>query len=212
MHQHTPPYINTHRAMHASRRRRRVQARPPPATSTVVAHAASPAAQAVQASQAAAQARWIASTANAATVRHAPHEVATLAAAAPVEAAPAINGGDTAFVLVCAILVLSMTLPGLAFFYGGLTRVGSLNSMLLQHVAVASVASIVWIAFGCGSRLHLACSESEHMWLRVHASLELALFDGCTMYASGSSGSRPFLHASRMLGLRPCMTHRHDMT
>ncbi|WP_285725083.1 ammonium transporter [Psychromicrobium xiongbiense] len=60
---------------------------------------------------------------------------------------PALNAGDTAWVLVSAALVLLMT-PGLAFFYGGMTRAkGVLNMMMMSFGAIALV-SVIWILFG----------------------------------------------------------------
>jgi ammonium transporter, Amt family len=60
---------------------------------------------------------------------------------------PAINNGDTAFVLVSAALVMLMT-PGLAFFYGGMVRGKNvLNTMMQSFVAIALI-SIQWIVFG----------------------------------------------------------------
>lgn len=60
---------------------------------------------------------------------------------------PAISGADTAFVLLCSALVLLMV-PGLAIFYGGLVRAGSvLNTMMMSFGALA-VASVVWVALG----------------------------------------------------------------
>ncbi len=58
-----------------------------------------------------------------------------------------MNSGDTAWVLVSAALVLLMT-PGLAFFYGGMTRAkGVLNMMMMSFGAIA-VVSVIWIVFG----------------------------------------------------------------
>ncbi|MCB2067452.1 MAG: ammonium transporter, partial [Erythrobacter sp.] len=58
------------------------------------------------------------------------------------------DGGDTAWVLASTALVLLMTLPGLALFYGGLVRAKNFLSVLLQIGAVASVASVLWIVVG----------------------------------------------------------------
>ncbi|WP_295816288.1 ammonium transporter [uncultured Deinococcus sp.] len=61
--------------------------------------------------------------------------------------APEVNGADTAFVLLCAALVLLMT-PGLALFYGGLVRAGSVLNTMMMSVAAMGVASIAWVAIG----------------------------------------------------------------
>lgn len=60
------------------------------------------------------------------------------------EAIPALNSGDTAWMLVSSLLVLMMTLPGLALFYGGLVKKDNVLATLMQSVAVCGVISIVW--------------------------------------------------------------------
>ncbi|MGH6970507.1 MAG: ammonium transporter, partial [Caulobacteraceae bacterium] len=59
-----------------------------------------------------------------------------------------INHGDTAWVLAASALVLFMTLPGLALFYAGLVRVKNTLSVMLHCVAIACVASVLWLAIG----------------------------------------------------------------
>lgn len=61
--------------------------------------------------------------------------------------APAINAGDTAWMLVCAALVFLMT-PGLAFFYGGLVRRKNFLSILMQCFMLACVITLQWVIFG----------------------------------------------------------------
>jgi len=69
----------------------------------------------------------------------------------------AISAGDTAWILTATALVLFMSLPGLALFYGGLVRAKNYLSVLMKVYAIAAVASIVWvvagysIAFGAGN-------------------------------------------------------------
>ena len=61
------------------------------------------------------------------------------------EQGPAIDAGDTALMIVCTVLVLLMTLPGLALFYGGLVRAKNLLSVLMHCFAIACLASILWV-------------------------------------------------------------------
>jgi len=61
---------------------------------------------------------------------------------------PAPDHGDTAWVLAASALVLFMTLPGLALFYAGLVRVKNTLSVMLHCVAIACVASVLWVAIG----------------------------------------------------------------
>jgi Amt family ammonium transporter len=59
-----------------------------------------------------------------------------------------LNSGDTAWTLAATALVLFMTLPGLALFYAGLVRVKNSLSVMMHCVAVACLASVLWLALG----------------------------------------------------------------
>ena len=59
-----------------------------------------------------------------------------------------LNSGDTAWMLTATVLVLFMTLPGLALFYGGLVRSKNILSVLGQCFAIALVMTILWVAYG----------------------------------------------------------------
>ncbi len=67
---------------------------------------------------------------------------------AEVPAAPKIVGADTAWLLLCAALVLMMTIPGLALFYGGMVRRKNVLATLMQSFILAAVVSIQWVLFG----------------------------------------------------------------
>ncbi|MFA7291255.1 MAG: ammonium transporter [Rhodocyclaceae bacterium] len=69
------------------------------------------------------------------------------AAAAPV-AAPVVNKGDNAWIMVCAALVILMSIPGLALFYGGLVRSKNMLSVLMQVFVTFSLISILWVVYG----------------------------------------------------------------
>jgi Amt family ammonium transporter len=60
----------------------------------------------------------------------------------------ALNGANTAWILTSTALVLFMTLPGLALFYGGLVRVKNILSVLMQCFAIACVVSLLWLVAG----------------------------------------------------------------
>ncbi len=68
------------------------------------------------------------------------------AAAAPVVAT--VNKGDTAWMMTSTVLVLMMILPGLALFYGGLTRSKNMLSTMTQIGAVACLAMLIWVMYG----------------------------------------------------------------
>jgi Amt family ammonium transporter len=59
-----------------------------------------------------------------------------------------MNGADTAWIIVATALVLFMTLPGLALFYGGLVRARNVLSVFMQCYAIACLMSVLWFAFG----------------------------------------------------------------
>src|ERR1700743_2285362 len=69
-------------------------------------------------------------------------------AAAPAAAAPVPNKGDTAWMLVSSALVLMMSIPGLALFYGGLVRTKNMASVLTQVFAIVSMVGVVWTIYG----------------------------------------------------------------
>ncbi|OYY76597.1 MAG: ammonia channel protein, partial [Rhizobiales bacterium 35-66-30] len=69
-------------------------------------------------------------------------------AAAAVAAAPTINKGDTAWMLVSAMVVLMMSVPGLALFYGGLVRGKNMLSVLMQVFYTVCIVGLIWVLYG----------------------------------------------------------------
>ena len=63
-------------------------------------------------------------------------------------AAPVPDKGDTAWMMISTVLVMTMIVPGLALFYGGLVRTKNMLSVLTQILAVASFAMIIWVIYG----------------------------------------------------------------
>lgn len=59
-----------------------------------------------------------------------------------------LNSGDTSWILTSTALVLFMTLPGLALFYGGLVRAKNVLSILMQCFSIACVVTIIWVVYG----------------------------------------------------------------
>jgi ammonium transporter, Amt family len=77
--------------------------------------------------------------------------LAALGAGMPADAmaeTAGMNGANTAWVLTSTALVLFMTLPGLALFYGGLVRAKNVLSVLMHCVAIACLISVLWLAVG----------------------------------------------------------------
>jgi ammonium transporter, Amt family len=61
---------------------------------------------------------------------------------------PAPDSGDTAWMLISTVLVLLMTLPGLALFYGGLVRTKNVLSVLMQCFAICALVTVIWVLYG----------------------------------------------------------------
>lgn len=87
-----------------------------------------------------------------------------------------IDKGDTAWILACSALVLFMTLPGLALFYGGLVRKLNVLSVLMQCFAIASAMSLIWLLFGYS----LAFSTAPGPMSSWIGGLDLALLSGAS--------------------------------
>ncbi len=84
----------------------------------------------------------------AAAATPAPAEAAAPEAAATEAAAPKIDSGDTAWMLTSTLLVILMTLPGLALFYGGLARSKNMLSVLMQVFVIFALISLLWAIYG----------------------------------------------------------------
>ena len=73
---------------------------------------------------------------------------ATAPAAATAAATPVPNKGDTAWMIVATVLVILMTIPGLALFYGGLVRTKNMLSVLMQVFVTFCLISVLWVFYG----------------------------------------------------------------
>ena len=95
------------------------------------------------------------------------------------EPAAQIDKGDTAFMLVCAALVLLMT-PGLAFFYGGLVRRKNVLSVLMQCFMSMCLMTVLWVIIGYS----IAFGESKGGWFGD--PMQYFMLEGVGMEAKGS--------------------------
>ena len=75
-------------------------------------------------------------------------EAAATAAPAAEAPAPKLDSGDTAWMLTSTLLVILMTIPGLALFYGGLARSKNMLSVLVQVFVIFSLISVLWSLYG----------------------------------------------------------------
>jgi Amt family ammonium transporter len=73
---------------------------------------------------------------------------AALLAAGPALAAPTINKGDTTWMMVATVLVLVMTVPGLALFYGGMVRAKNVLSVLMHVSYTVCIVFTIWMLYG----------------------------------------------------------------
>ncbi|HEX7815769.1 ammonium transporter [Dyella sp.] len=73
---------------------------------------------------------------------------ASPALAQAVAPTPVLNSGDTAWMLTSTMLVLLMTIPGLALFYGGMVRAKNLLSVLMQCFAITALVTVLWMVYG----------------------------------------------------------------
>src|ERR1700733_14111393 len=69
-------------------------------------------------------------------------------AAAAADAAPKLDSGDTAWMLTSTALVLMMTVPGLALFYGGMVRKKNVLATVMQSFAITCLVTVLWMIVG----------------------------------------------------------------
>ena len=100
------------------------------------------------------------------------------AASAPAAAAsaPTVNKGDTAWMLVSTALVIMMSIPGLALFYGGLVRSKNMLSMLMQVMVTFSLIVVLWCLYGYS----LAFTEGNQFFGGFDRLFMKGLFDPVT--------------------------------
>ncbi|CAN7197082.1 ammonium transporter [Pararhizobium sp. LjRoot235] len=108
------------------------------------------------------------------------------AAAEAVAAAPVPDKGDTTWMLVSSALVLLMTVPGLALFYGGLVRSKNMLSVMMQVLMIAAVAMIVWVTYGYS--MAFTAGGSMNSFIGGFSKLFLAGVDTTTVAETFSKG------------------------
>src|SRR5512145_1562502 len=74
--------------------------------------------------------------------------LAVLCAPGLARAQDSLDTGDTAWMLTSTALVLFMTIPGLALFYGGLVRTKNILSVLMQCFSITAVVTLLWVVAG----------------------------------------------------------------
>ncbi len=97
------------------------------------------------------------------------------------DATPTLNSGDTAWMLTSTALVLFMTIPGLALFYGGLVRSKNVLSVLMQCFAITGLMTILWSLYGYSLAFSTVGMTTETINLNTFiGGLDRAFFAGLT--------------------------------
>ena len=91
-----------------------------------------------------------------------------------------LDTGNTAWMIVSTILVLLMTIPGIALFYGGLVRQKNVLSVLMQCLLIVGVVSIVWVAFGYSLVFGTELMESGSRWGWLVGGFDKVMLRGIT--------------------------------
>jgi Amt family ammonium transporter len=100
------------------------------------------------------------------------------------EVVPVMDKGDVSWMMVSTVLVLFMTIPGLALFYGGLVRAKNMLSILMQTTVIACVMMIVWVTYGYS----FAFGGSTSPWWGGTGKLFLSGVTADSMAATFSAG------------------------
>jgi Amt family ammonium transporter len=93
-------------------------------------------------------------------------QISTQRGNAVEEALPAIDSGDTAWMIVATALVLLMTIPGLALLYAGMVRVKNALSVLMQCFAITALVSVLWVLYGYSLAFDTAGMAAGEIGLR----------------------------------------------
>jgi Amt family ammonium transporter len=111
----------------------------------------------------------------------------TAAEAAAPAAAPVPNKGDTAWMMVATLLVILMTVPGLALFYGGLVRSKNMLSVLMQVFVTFSLIVVLWFIYGYS----LAFTEGNSFFGGFDRFLMKGIWDNVAgTFANGATFSK----------------------
>jgi Amt family ammonium transporter len=111
---------------------------------------------------------------------------AILLLAEPALAADPPNKGDSAFMFASTVLVLLMTVPGLALFYAGMVRTKNTLSMLMQVFTITCAVCIVWVIYGYS--MAFTNGGDLNLWVGGFSKLFLAGVDATTVGATFSNG------------------------
>jgi len=103
-----------------------------------------------------------------------------------------LDTGNTAWMIVATLLVLLMTIPGIALFYGGLVRQKNVLSIIMQCMLIVCAVTIIWIAFGYSFVFGTDLMESGSCWGFLIGGFDKVLLNSITT-GSLSAGNIPEL-------------------
>lgn len=96
--------------------------------------------------------------------------------------APVLDSGNTAWMLTSSLLVLLMSIPGIALFYGGLVRQKNVLSVIMQTLFIVGVVSILWIAFGYSWAFDTSFAESGNPLAFIIGGFGKAFLNGIDIH------------------------------
>lgn len=103
-----------------------------------------------------------------------------------------LDTGNTAWMIVATLLVLLMTIPGIALFYGGLVRQKNVLSIIMQCTLIVCAVTVIWIAFGYSFVFGTSLMDSGSTWSFLIGGFDKVLLRGITT-SSLSAGNIPEL-------------------
>ena len=111
-----------------------------------------------------------------------------IAAPAPYAYQQVVDKGDVAWMTVATVLVLMMTVPGLALFYGGLVRTKNMLSMMTQVFATAAVVCLVYVAYGYSLSFTANANPTADLFVGGLSKAWLAGVDATTLVPTFTNG------------------------
>ena len=109
-------------------------------------------------------------------------------AAGAGQAAPSLDTGNTAWMLVATTLVLLMSIPGIALFYGGLVRQKNVLSIIMQTMFIVGVVSILWVAVGYSWAFGTGFKEAGSPLFAVAGGFDKVFLRGVTLSSVTPTG------------------------
>ncbi len=104
------------------------------------------------------------------------------------DGAPVLDTGNTAWIITSTVLVLLMSIPGIALFYGGLVRQKNVLSLIMQTLFIVGVVSIIWVVFGYSWAFGTGFAESGNPLGALIGGFDKCFLNGITVDSVESSG------------------------